>query len=313
MNEFDIIAAAAGLDRVGGGVVVGIGDDTAVLVPPAERLLLTTDMLVEGTHFRRDWAPAADVGWKALAVNVSDIAAMGGRPRHAVLSLALPPGLSDDWVQGFYAGLGAACRHWQVALVGGDTVRGPVIVVNLALTGEAHEPRLRTGAQPGWLLAVTGSLGAAAAGLWALARGSEAPETVLQRWRRPEARVEAGLALADLALPLAMTDCSDGLVVSADLLTPGLGWELMAERLPIDPAVRRMAEEADQAMEWALVGGEDYELVIALPAEGLAAAQAACAPLPLTPVGTVLASPGRWLLSGGTRRPLGSHWGFRHF
>lgn len=313
MDELTIIDAAADLPRVGGGVVIGIGDDAAVVRPASGFEVLTMDTLVDGVHFTQGWASAADVGWKTMAVNVSDLAAMGAEPRHALLGLALPDDLDPAWVPGFFTGLGEACRMWDVPVIGGDTVRGPGIVITLTLTGQVVAPLRRPGAEAGWLLAVTGELGGAAAGLHALQTGGPAPEAALARWRRPTARLAAGQALAALQQTISCTDCSDGLVISAGLLAGDLGFELDTERLPLDPAAVAVASDNDQAIDWALVGGEDYELVLAFPPDLETAVRTAITPLPLTVVGQMLPVPGRWLLGGGRRRGLPAHWGFRHF
>lgn len=311
MDEAFVIAAAASLTGFGGGVVVGIGDDGALVTPARGHEVLVTDTLAEGTHFHRSWTSPDDLGWKALAVNVSDLAAMGASPRHALVSLALPEGTADGWVTGFFHGMAAACRRWRLSLVGGDTVRAPAIVITATVTGQTDRPLLRTGAQPGWAIAVTGAVGGAAAGLVAASQGPATAVDALNRWRRPPARLEAGLALSASGLPLAVTDCSDGLVVSCDLLAGDLGYTLEADRLPIDPAVAAVTADGDQARQWALYGGEDYELVVAVPSDHVAAVRRCVAPLPLTVVGRLSAAPGRWLVSGGRRRRLGS--GFRHF
>ncbi|MBC7544336.1 MAG: thiamine-phosphate kinase [Candidatus Sericytochromatia bacterium] len=313
MDEQSIIAAAADLPRVGGGIVIGIGDDAAVVRPAVGYEVLTMDTLVDGVHFTQAWASPADVGWKTLAVSVSDLAAMGAEPRHALLGLTLPDTLTETWTTGFFAGLAEACQVWRVPVIGGDTVRGPALVITLTLTGEARQPLLRTGAEAGWLLAVTGNLGGAAAGLHALQTGKTAPAAALTRWRRPPARLEAGRALAALDRRIACTDCSDGLVIAAGLLAGDLGLELDADKLPIDPAAMALADDQNQAIDWALVGGEDYELVLAFPAASEAEARAAVAPLPLTVVGRLLPEAGRWLFRGGRRQGLPAHWGFRHF
>jgi thiamine-monophosphate kinase len=238
---------------------------------------------------------------------------MGARPRHALLSLALPPDIGDGWVKAFMQGLGEASRHWQIPLIGGDTVRSPAIVITVTATGETARPLRRSGAQADWLLAVTGEIGGAAAGLAGLQGLGKTFGPALARWRRPPARIAAGIALAASGQPMALTDCSDGLIVSCDLLAGGLGYELTAAALPIDPAARQAALTPEQAEAWALSGGEDYELVLAFPPESEGAVRQAVAPLAVTVVGRLSASPGQWLLGGDARRPLDRSGGFRHF
>ena len=210
---------AGSADRPGRGTLLGPGDDAAAVRPPrGADLLLTTDLLAEGVHFRRAWAPPADLGWKLAAVNVSDIAAMGGRPLWALLSLALPPGLDPSFAGGVARGLRAAARRYGFALVGGDTCASAAgALLSLTLVGAAG-PRLltRAGARPGDLLLVTGSLGASTLGLAALERGGGAPvpralRSCARRHLRPEPRAAFGAALARAGGATAALDVSDGL------------------------------------------------------------------------------------------------------
>ena len=258
----------------GTAVVIGPGDDAAAVRPPrGARLLLTTDLLAEGVHFRLGWARPADLGWKLAAVNASDIAAMGGRPLWALLSLSLPPGLDRSFAAELGHGLRAASRRFGFTLVGGDTCASAAgIFLSLTLVGEAG-PRLltRDGAQPGDRLFVTGHLGASALGLAALEGSGSAlhlPAPLRQCARRhlhPEPRLAFGAALARMGLASAALDVSDG--ISRDLgrlcAASRVGAEILAEQLPVLASTVRAARLLDRdPTEAALHGGEEYELLL---------------------------------------------------
>jgi thiamine-monophosphate kinase len=263
-------------------VRLGIGDDAALLaVPPGQQLAVAIDTLVEGVHFPQGTAPQ-DIGWKALAVNLSDLAAMGAAPAWALLALTLPQADAAR-VDGLAEGFARLAQEHGVALVGGDTTRGPfslsVVVHGFVPPGQAL---LRTGACAGDAVFVTGTLGDAAGGL-RLARGElpfdpsdEAHRALRARLDRPTPRIRAGLALRGLAS--ACIDISDGLL--ADLghvcSASGVGAELEIDRLPLSPALRTVFGDA-AAREFALSGGDDYELCFSVPAARAAAAQAALA------------------------------------
>lgn len=255
-----------------GQVVCGAGDDAAVLrAAGPDQLLFTTDMLVEEVHFSLAWAMVEQVGVKALAVNVSDIAAMGGRPAHAVISLGIPERITVEELDGLYRGLRRTAREYGVNLVGGDTVASPDrLVINVALLGLVEPGRAvyRSGARPGDLIYVTGSLGKSAAGLY-LCRHPEmpvAPEAaafVRHAHLEPCARVRAGRLLAG-AGATAMDDISDGLAGELGEIcrASGAGCRVRAGAVPIDARVRQVAAMAgSDPLNWALHGGEDFELL----------------------------------------------------
>jgi thiamine-monophosphate kinase len=258
----------------GAGVRVGIGDDCAVLEPtPGAMLLAKTDLLVEDVHFRRRWAEPADIGWKALAVNLSDIASMGGWPRWALVALACPEDAPADEVLALYEGALALARRHDIALVGGDTSSSPSgWFVNVMLLGEAAAPRLRSTARPGDVIAVTGHLGRAAAGLAVLERGS-APPGVSAAWLadvtaahlRPAPRVAEGRWLGAAGGVTAMMDISDGIGIDLPrlLAESRVAARVDVERLPVDAPTRAVAEALGaDAIAWATGGGEDYELLL---------------------------------------------------
>lgn len=273
----------------GRGVVTGIGDDAAILTPPlGEHLVATVDMLVEGQHFLRGGPGAMapeDLGWRMLAVNLSDIAAMGGRPLWALCSVGAPADLDPAELERLYVGLGEAARTHRVAVVGGNLARvDERLVLDVTVLGAASRIVRRLGAVPGDLVCVTGRLGAAAAGLSCLVRAdgggiasAAAVRYVVAAQRHPEPRVLEGQALAALEGVHAMCDVSDGL--TRDLLRlcrPGLGAIIWKGALPIPPAVQAVGQAlAADPVAWALHGGEDYELLCAVAPDRVSAAQAA--------------------------------------
>lgn len=264
--------------------MVGPGDDAAVLRPrPGEDLVATVDAVVEGVHFDASFGPR-DIGWKALAVNLSDLAAMGARPMHALVALALPPGASPRTATEIARGLGACARAYGTAIVGGNVTRAGELSVTVTALGTVPAGRavLRSGAQPGDLVAVTGTLGDAALGLRA-----HAPRALALRQRRPAPRLAAGRALAGLVR--AAIDVSDGLTQDLGHVcrASGVGARIGLADLPLSPAYRRMMRGLRDPWAPALGGGEDYELVLALPPQALGRARAAAkrARTPLTVVG----------------------------
>lgn len=295
MDEFSLIRRYfAALTPQGEGVVLGIGDDCALLAPPAgEQLAITSDTLVAGRHFPEQTAPY-DIGWKALAVNLSDLAAMGARPYAFTLALTLPAG-DAAWLQDFAAGLGALAREANIALVGGDTTRGPLSITITALGSvPAGAAIRRDGARAGDLVCVTGTLGDAALALRLWQQGrvpvSEDESALRARLDRPTPRNAAGLALRGMAS--AALDLSDGLVGDLGHIcaASGVGAEIDAAALPASDAFRRLA--ADNAADLQLAGGDDYELCLCLPPARLAEARRACGELPLTVVGRIVEGEG---------------------
>jgi thiamine-monophosphate kinase len=259
----------------GPGVRVGIGDDCAVLEPePGASLLATTDLLIEDVHFRRRYATPRDIGWKALAVNLSDIAAMGGRPRWALVALACPASTDTADVEAFYAAAWELAGEHAVSIVGGDTSASPAgWIVNVTLLGDtARPPLLRSTARVGDVVAVTGPLGRSAAGLALLASRKMSRDLdeddvadVTSAHLRPVPRVREGRWLAAAGGVTAMIDLSDGLVTDLGHLTEesAVGARVEIDRIPVSPAVRRVAEACERdALPWATGGGEDYELLL---------------------------------------------------
>lgn len=289
----------------------GIGDDCAVLpVADGDALLFTADLLNEGVHFLRRATSARELGGKALAVNLSDIAAMGGRPVATLLSLALPPDAGETWAEEFMEGYRALSERYGVALVGGDTTRsGQGITINVTAIGRAPLSciKRRSAARPGDVLFTTGALGASGAGLRDLLAGRlDTPAAVEHRNPRPQ--VEEGLWLGMRREVHAMMDLSDGL--ASDLRhildRSGVGAEVLLERVPV-------AEGSD--LQTATCGGEDYKLLLTADAEG--AGQLADEFLkrfgsPLHPLGRITDTRELVWLQNGNPVPLDWH-GFTHY
>jgi thiamine-monophosphate kinase len=275
IGEFGLIARLTGELELGPGVVLGPGDDAAVLEPSAgHKLVVTTDVLVEGLDFTAALSEPEDWGWKAVAANLSDLAAMGAEARWLVLALTVPAQTPVATLERVYAGVGEACRAYEVALVGGDVSGGPALSLAVTALGEAERPVPRSGARPGDRLAVTGPLGAAAAGLALLQGGDPASAGLLGRFpglaaahRRPRPALAMGLALAR-AGATAMIDVSDGLAGDALHLAEAsrVGLEIHDAAVPLAPGVAEAAALLGRdPLALALGGGEDFVLAAALP------------------------------------------------
>ncbi len=308
------------------GVLVGIGDDAAAVAWPGGTLLLTTDSQLEDVHFRRATTSLREVGAKALAVNLSDIAAMGGEPRVAVLALALPASCPVADVDELYTGLTEMADRYGVALVGGDTCAAPDrIVVTITLLGRVDgAPVRRSGARAGDAILVTGTLGASAAGLATLEREpavvpAEVRARLARAHRLPTPRVAEGRLVRASGSATAMIDLSDGLATDLAHIAEesGVGAAIRLPALPIDEGTRALARALGEApWRWAVSGGEDYELLFtaAAPhAAGLAARITAETGTPVSVIGEVRpAGEGvRFLDDAG--RPHAVRAGFDHF
>lgn len=310
-------------------VRVGIGDDCAVLEPTAGSLLLaTTDLLIEDVHFRRRWATPTDIGWKSLAVNVSDIAAMGGRPRWGLIALACPEDVTLEEAEAFYAGVQALATEHDVAIVGGDTSSSPRgWVINVTLLGEAmRAPLLRSTARAGDVIAATGSLGRSAAGL-ALLEASPAPAGVAGDARadvtaahlRPRPRTREGQWLSEAGGVTAMIDLSDGLATDLGHLCEesGVGARVELARIPVGASVREVARALGRdVVHWATGGGEDYELLLTCAPEAferLAGGLARATGTTLTAIGEMMPAAERIRYLDACGEPVSVGPGFEHF
>jgi thiamine-monophosphate kinase len=317
ISEFDIIRRY--FSRPAPSAVLGVGDDCALVrVPAGMELAVTADMLVAGRHFSPNDGPGT-LGHKALAVNLSDLAAMGARPRWALLAIALPEA-DERWLSGFAGGFYGLAGKSGVDLIGGDTTRGPVITISVTLIGEIPEDRAirRSGASPGDEIWVSGQIGSAAAAL-AYRQGTlelEHPEAaaVLPALVVPQPRVELGQALRDVAS--AAIDISDGLLADLGhiLDASGVGARLEFERLPLaEPVARRKVEALVQ--QCVLAGGDDYELCFTAPADRHDAVlvAGARAGVRVTHIGEITAQPGLDVVGGDGQLMKTAHRGFDHF
>jgi len=288
LGEFALIARlqeelsdqreALAMQPAGSRLLLGIGDDAAVWASTAPARIATTDTLVEGVHFPPG-VPWSDLGWKSLAINVSDVAAMGGTPEYALITLALPGEFLVEDVVDFYRGLAEAGRHFGVVVAGGDVVRASQFVVTVALSGRASvtddgTPLLlrRDGARPGDAIAISGHLGDSAGGLRLLTSSVDCPPEAAERLRRahlrPDPPVELGRAAVAAGLRCAI-DISDGLAQDLGHVCElsGLGATVHADRLPVSDHLRRAFPEETTAL--AATGGEDYELLLTGSAQTL--------------------------------------------
>lgn len=305
------------LSGAGPEVVVPVGDDAAVVRPGSGDLILTTDALVEGRHFDRSLSTAREVGYKAIAVNVSDVAAMAGSPRHALCALTLSDEVDASWAMELFGGMREACEEFVCSLVGGNLARGSEVSVVVAMTGEVAPGRAvtRSGAHAGDVLVVTGELGGAAAGLRLARLGApqgrawtDEERDAIHRLGRPTPRLGEAQVLARCGAT-AMIDISDGLTLDLSRLcaASGVGVRLERDRVPV-----QLAATSDEG----LGGGEDYELLATLPTDDAVARAAeelrSTFGTPLTAIGEIAEDGLVAVFTGGEERPLEPE-GWDHF
>lgn len=322
LGEFKLIDRIRRQVVDGAGVHRGIGDDAAELsLPDGHHLLTSTDMLIEDVHFCRAWTDCETLGHKAVAVNLSDIAAMGGTPRYLYLGLACPG--ETDWgdINAFLKGaLNEAARH-NVTLVGGDTCRSPgpwMISVTVEGSAPAHQAIGRDGAQPGDLIMVSGTLGDSALALHLLRKGIEPEPELLARHHQPTAQVELGRLLGERRLAKSMIDISDGLTSDLEhiLQASQVDGQIEEGKLPLSASFRQHSDTQPDLRGLALDGGEDYELLFTVAPEKAAEVAALCIKLnlPITSIGVIQAGSGILSLqdkSGAVRPVLVK--GYDHF
>jgi len=313
VGEFALIARITtrlGGDR-GAGVLVGPGDDASVLAIEGSRVVASTDVLVDGVHFRRDWSSAADIGHRAAAANLADIAAMGATPIALLVGLGLPGDVELEWVDGLADGLRDECAVTGASIVGGDIVRSPTITVSATALGTiAGQPVLRSGARPGDVVVVAGRLGFAAAGL-ALLHAGRTEDPLVDAHRRPSVPYAAALRLADLGAT-SMIDVSDGLVADLQHVSgaSGVRIELARDDLPLDAALvdAGLAIGVDP-LTWVAGGGDDHAFAATLPPEVALRAVARVAdlpdPVPFAQIGRVVPGSGVVFIDGDAPQTTG--------
>lgn len=306
-------------------VVVGIGDDCAVLRRGNILEVITTDCLVEGTHFQPGWLEMEDIGWKSLAVNVSDVAAMGGVPAHALVTLFLPESVTPKDVDDLYDGMEACAGETGVGIVGGDIVRidGPFAVsITLSGTCERDDLVLRSGAREGDIVVVSGALGEAAAGMEYLKSGrlpeTPAAESAVARFKRPMPRHRESRVIVEKLQPTSMIDVSDGLISDLwqILEMSKAGVSLEGGAVPVaDGVLGLVGGKREAALSLAIRGGEDYELLFTVneKSEDMLAEVGSQIGLGLTPIGRIASKKrGFVLASDGVEKEVGRG-GFDHF
>lgn len=268
-GEFGFIKRVIARLGTGPTCILGPGDDAAVVTAPDTRVVATTDVLVEGRHFRRDWASAEDIGRRAAAANMADVAAMGASPTALLVGLCCPPDLAVQWAESLADGLTAEGAIAGASVVGGDVVASPTLTICVTALGDlqGQAPVTRSGARPGDVVAVAGRLGYAAAGLTVLSRGFRSPGLLVEAYRRPVVPYQAGPDAARLGAT-AMIDVSDGLladlghIAEASEVAIDVDWE--AFEIPPQMRDAAAALRADVGV-WVLTGGEDHALVATFP------------------------------------------------
>jgi thiamine-monophosphate kinase len=267
LGEFGLIDRIRRTATTGRGVRIGIGDDAAWVANPTGSSLVTADLLIEGVHFDLRWTSFFELGYKSLAVNLSDIAAMGGAPTFALLSLGIPANFDSRQIDALYRGVNALARKYRVAIVGGDTNVAKSVIISVCVIGDPpSRPIRRRGARVGDDIFVTGTLGDSALGLKLLKGNRPRPARrfiaqLLQRHHQPTPRIIAGALLARQLLATAMIDVSDGLLQDLEHICRAsrTGAVILNEHLPLSPAYRACA--GNDGTRYALSGGEDYELL----------------------------------------------------
>ncbi len=295
LGEFKLIERIRKEARQGAGVHCGIGDDAAVLALPAGHQLLTSkDLLIEGVHFRLDWTDCEALGHKAVAVNLSDIAAMGGTPRYLYIGLACPDETETDDLNAFLRGVLDEAGKYGVSLVGGDTCRSPgPWMISVTIEGSAPEGQAicRDGANPGDLIMVSGTLGDSALALHHLDTNQKTETTFLKRHHQPVAQVELGRFLGENGFATAMIDVSDGLAGDLEhiLQASQVDGLIKEESLPLSDAFRCYTDGDADLRKLALLGGEDYELLFTVAPEKAAEVITLCRAkdLPISTVGVI--------------------------
>lgn len=308
LGEFGLIDRITARQPAGSGVLVGAGDDAAVVSAPDGRTVISTDVLVEGVHFKGEWAGAEDIGRRAAAASLADIAAMGATATALVVGLAGPAGMSAQWAVDCGAGLAEEAAVVGASVVGGDLSRSRQLFISVTAIGDlaGRDPVRRSGAKVGHVVALGGRQGWAAAGLTVLSRGFRSPRVLVDAYRRPQPPYELGPAAA-AAGASAMCDVSDGLVADAARLgaASGVTIDIDPTALPVPGELSDAAAAFNvEALTWVLTGGDDHALLACFP-------QSAALPEGFIPIGTVGSAAEESVLVGG--RAWNGEGGHEHF
>jgi thiamine-monophosphate kinase len=268
-GEFGLIARIVARLDTGPATLLGPGDDGAVVAAPDGRIVASTDVLVEGRHFRRDWSSAADVGHRAAAANLADIAAMGAKPTALLVALCVPPDLDPAWAEELADGLSAEASLVEASVVGGDMSASPTLTVAVTALGDLQnqKPVVRGGAQPGDVIALAGRVGYAAAGYTVLSRGFRTPKLLVEAYRRPSVPYEQG-PIAARHGATSMIDVSDGLLQDLGHIATAsvVGIDLHTDSFEVPGPMRDAATALGvDPYVWLLAGGDDHALAATFP------------------------------------------------
>ena len=299
------------------GLILGIGDDAAVLKEGKKYLILTKDLLIEDIHFITALHPPRLLGKKSLNVNLSDIAAMGGSPKYALLGLSLPSRTPLNWLEEYFSGFNLACRQWGVALIGGDVSQSQKITISVTVVGQGKNIIARKGAKPGHLIFVSGYLGDAKQGFLLLRKGfklgdNKKAETLLRAFLDPSPQLHLAQELSRHKLASSMIDTSDGLSVDLFHLCEEsrCGAEVEKERLPISPQLRFWQKKP---FDFALHGGEDYQLLFSVPPRNMESVLRLRKKYRLTCIGRFIRKKGLYILDQNRKKKPLPVRGYQHF
>ncbi|MET8527696.1 thiamine-phosphate kinase [Micromonospora sp. NPDC005172] len=302
IGEFGLIGRVTARLSMGPTTVLGPGDDAAVVAAPDGRVVACTDVLVDGRHFRRDWGSARDVGHRAAAANLADVAAMGAVPTALLVALCMPADLETSWAEELADGLAAEAATVGASVVGGDMSSSPTLTIAVTALGDlgGRAPVVRSGARPGDVLVLAGRIGYAAAGLTVLSRGFRTPRLLVEAYRRPQVPYPAGPQAAQLGAT-SMIDVSDGLLADLGHVARASGVAIDVRRDAFE--VPRQMADAAQALgvdpyTWLLAGGEDHALAATFP-------PTVALPPPWRPVGVVTEGVGVTVDGGAYDGPRG--------
>ncbi|MEA2005576.1 MAG: thiamine-phosphate kinase [Acidobacteriota bacterium] len=299
------------------GLLLGIGDDAAVVRPGKKLLLLTKDLLIDGVHFMSSKHPPFLLGRKSLNVNLSDIAAMGGMPKYALLGLGIPSSFKQDWLEKFFSGLKSAAVEQDMALIGGDVSQARKLTVSVTIMGEAKSIITRKGAKPNNAIYVSGTLGNAKQGLLLLKKGvklgdSKESDCLLKSFLDPSSQVSLGIELNRLQAASSMIDISDGLSVDLLHICQESGWGALIhlDSLPLSSDLLSFQR---RPFNFALHGGEDYQLLFSVPTEKEGSIFKLQKKYKITRIGQIIKERRVYVIDRrGKKRPLPAR-GFQHF